>query len=87
MTAQIALKLPDGLLARIDALVAAGRFDSRSHVVRAGLDVIIVTEERRSIDEAYRTGYGAYPETDEEREEAMQLGLAAIAEEPWERWW
>ena len=87
MTAQIALKLPDELLSRIDALVAAGRFESRSHVVRAGLDVIILNEKRRTIDEAYRAGYAAHPDTPEEIAEATRLSIASIEEEPWERWW
>jgi Arc/MetJ-type ribon-helix-helix transcriptional regulator len=87
MTSQIALKLPDEILARIDELVGAGRFESRSHVVRAGIDVIIVHEQRRSIDEAYRNGYLANPDTPEEIAEAMRLSIASIEEEPWERWW
>ncbi|MFN0026017.1 MAG: ribbon-helix-helix domain-containing protein [Acidimicrobiales bacterium] len=62
MTRQVALKLPDELLDRLDALVAGGRFESRSHAIRGGLELVVEQEARRMIDEAFRIGFAALPE-------------------------
>lgn len=87
MTTQIAVKLPDALLAAIDDLVGGGAFPSRSQVVRAALEGLLAGERRKQVDAAFAAGFARVPETDAEMREATRLGLEAIAEEPWERWW
>ncbi|HEV2362177.1 MAG TPA: ribbon-helix-helix domain-containing protein [Acidimicrobiales bacterium] len=87
MTTQIAVKLPDELVAAADQLVADGSFDSRSELVRRGIEVIVRAGQRRAVDDAYRAGYTATPETEQELAEAESLALAAIRDEPWDRWW
>ena len=87
MTIQIAVKLPDDLIAQIDELVADGAVASRSAAVRRGLEAIIRAHRNAAIDRAYEEGYARTPQTDAEIEEARRLGIASINEEPWEKWW
>lgn len=87
MTRQIAVKLPDVVLEAVDRLVATGRFESRSHAVRAGLDLVIDDARRTAIDRAFAEGFGAFPTTPGELADARRLAIEAIEDEPWERWW
>lgn len=87
MTRQIAVKLPDELLARLDELVRAGKFANRSSGVRRALEVLLGAEERRRVDAAFADGFGRAPDDGPELAEATRLALEAINEEPWERWW
>lgn len=83
MTTQIAVKLPDEIVARIDELVARGVFASRSAAVRRGLEVIVSADRRRAIDRAYEEAYRRFPETDDELRAAERLATLSIEEEPW----
>ncbi|MCU0270488.1 MAG: ribbon-helix-helix domain-containing protein [Acidimicrobiales bacterium] len=87
MTTQIAVKLPDDLVERLDALVDAGRFPSRSSGVRRALETLLLAEERRRIDEGFRRGFADVPDDGVELAEAVRLAVESIEEEPWERWW
>lgn len=87
MTAQIAVKLPDDVLARVDELVREGSYESRSQVVRRGIDLVLAVERRSEVDRAYQQGYGRFPETKEELRDTERLAIESIREEPWERWW
>lgn len=87
MTTQIAVKLSDDLVAKLDELIAEGTFASRSAAVRQGLLAVLAAHRRTAIDRAYEEGYGQAPETDEEIAEATRLAVDAIREEPWEKWW
>ena len=87
MTVQIAVKLPDDLVARLDDLVRSGRFRSRSSGVRRALEVLVGAEERHRIDAAFADGFQRIPDDGLELEEATRLAVEAIGEEPWERWW
>lgn len=87
MTVQIAVKLPDDLLERIDTLVSEGVFASRSAAVRHGLETVVEKRKRELIDEAFREGFRRFPETEEELQEATRLAIESIEEEPWEKWW
>lgn len=86
MTTQLAVKLSDELVSRIDRLVHDGRFASRSHAVRAGLDQVVGDAERKRIDAAFADGFARHPD-DDALAEAEALAVDAIEEEPWERWW
>lgn len=87
MTTQIAVKLPDDLVSRIDTLVARGDFPSRSAAVREGLEAILAGGRRKAIDDAFEQGFAAIPETKSELRESARLAREAINEEPWEKWW
>lgn len=56
-------------------MVANGRFANRSEALRAGLAHLVHEERERAIDEAYRRGYGEYPQEDW----IGQVGLAGLA--------
>jgi Arc/MetJ-type ribon-helix-helix transcriptional regulator len=79
MTVQVPVRLTDADLAALDRAVASGRFPNRSDVLRAGLKAILREEREREIEEAYRRGYGKYPQ----EEWVGQAGLAAF--EAWHR--
>jgi Arc/MetJ-type ribon-helix-helix transcriptional regulator len=87
MTTQIAVKLPDDLVAAIDRLVDEGTFPSRSAAVRRALDGLVAASERAAIDQAFTRGFRAVPETADELSDAMRLAVEAINDEPWEKWW
>lgn len=87
MTTQIALKVPDDLVAAVDQLVASGRFESRSDAIRFGIGLAVGQARRDEIDHAFIEGYRRNPQTDEELADAKRLAIASIEDEPWEPWW
>ncbi len=87
MTTQIAVKLPEATVRRLDALVTDGVFENRSQAVRRALDVLVAAAERAAVDHAFAKGFASHPETPEELAEATRLAIESIEEEPWERWW
>jgi Arc/MetJ-type ribon-helix-helix transcriptional regulator len=86
MTTQVAIKLPDELVSRLDHLVGEGRFASRSEAVRDGIRRVVRDAERARIDEAFVAGFARHPD-DDALGEAERLAVEAIEDEPWERWW
>jgi Arc/MetJ-type ribon-helix-helix transcriptional regulator len=62
MTVQIPVRIPDEDARMIDEAVARGRFASRSAALREGLALLLREERDREIDEAYRRGYGKFPQ-------------------------
>jgi Arc/MetJ-type ribon-helix-helix transcriptional regulator len=87
MTKQIAVKVPDGLMNEIDRLVEGGTFNSRSQAVRSGLEAMVAGQRRKEIDRRYRDAANRLPERKDEIDEATDLAINSINEEPWERWW
>lgn len=87
MTVQIAVKLPELLVERVDSLVADGTFASRSQLVRRGIELALVSAHRDKIDRAFEEGYKRHPETEQDLADARRLAVESIEEEPWERWW
>ena len=79
MTVQIALKLPEELAARLDALVSAGCFENRTQAIRTGIEAVVAQHERRRIDQALIDGYTAIPPggLDEWGDLSAQLDAAA----------
>jgi Arc/MetJ-type ribon-helix-helix transcriptional regulator len=75
MTIQVPVRLTESDLAALDAAIEAGRFESRSAALRAGLARVLHDEREREIDDAYRRGYGAHPQ----EEWSGEVGLAALA--------
>lgn len=87
MTTQIAVKLPDELVAQLDKLVTAGVYANRSQAVRFGLESVVAGHVRRELDRSYREAFGKLPETPEDLAAAERLAVESIHDEPWERWW
>jgi Arc/MetJ-type ribon-helix-helix transcriptional regulator len=82
-TEQIAVRLPEELLARLDELVRSGVYESRAAAVRAGVEAIALIEQRRVVDRAIVEGYGRTPPTPGEESAALTSLREAIEEEPW----
>lgn len=87
MTTQIAVKLPDDLLAAVDRLVDSHRFASRSEIVRAGLQRVIADDASTTIDRAFERGIAQHPDSDGDVRRATSLAIESIDDEPWEKWW
>jgi Arc/MetJ-type ribon-helix-helix transcriptional regulator len=75
MTIQVPVRLTEKDVAALDAVVASGRFTSRSDALRAGLERVLSDEREREIDAAYRRGYGETPQ----EEWVGEIGLAGLA--------
>jgi Arc/MetJ-type ribon-helix-helix transcriptional regulator len=82
-TEQIAVRIPQELLARLDQLVGRGVYDSRAAAVRAGLEVISEIERQRELDAAIVEGYRRVPPTAEDGNAALASLRDSIVAEPW----
>jgi len=82
-TEQIAVRLPEQLLAVLDDLVGRGVYKSRAAAVRAGIEAVLELDQRRLTDLAILDGYRRTPPTVAERESAIASLRDAIVEEPW----
>ena len=82
-TEQIAVRLPEPLLADLDDLVTSGAYDSRSAAVRAGIAAIMRLEHQRRTDRAIVDGYARQPPTNAESSAALASLREAILDEPW----
>ena len=74
MSVQIPIRIPDEDAARLDAIVASGRYASRSEALRHGLERILREERDREIVESYRRAYEAEPQ------EESAIGIWAFEE-------
>jgi len=80
---QFVVRVPESLVASVDALVSDRRFASRSEVVRAGLEALIERERRGAIGSAIVAGYERQPQDGDDLEWPDAATAAMIAEEPW----
>ncbi len=80
---QLVTRVPDDIVAAVDRLVREGVFESRSDVVRAGLDSLIDRERRAEIGRAIVGGYERVPQSSDDLEWDDAATRAMIAEEPW----
>jgi len=76
---QIAVRLSDDELARLDASVARGRYPTRAAAVRAGLERLLREERDRELADAYRVAYGRAPQ--DELGDAGAVLAAEVADE------
>ena len=74
MTVQIPVRIPKEDADRLDAIVASGRYASRSDVLRHGLERILREEREREIVGSYRRAYVEHPQ------EESEIGLWAFAQ-------
>ena len=79
----IVVRLPDPLVAELDALVQSGPYENRVAVVRAGIETIVALERGRKVDDAIVEGHRRRPPTSTEGAAAVESLRQAIAEEPW----
>lgn len=82
-TEQIAVRLPEELLAEVDQLVAQGVYESRAAAVRAGIEAVAESERRRQTDRDVVEGYRRLPAGEAEHAAAVASLRDAILEEPW----
>lgn len=82
-TEQIAVRLPEELLAALDDLVARGVYDSRAAAARAGIEAVLELDRRRLTDQAIVDGYRRVAPTEAERQAAISSLRDAIIGEPW----
>lgn len=66
MSTQLAIRLPDGLVADLDWVVIRLKYDSRAEAMRDALIRLIDQERRRAIGEQIAEGYRRMPQTEEE---------------------
>ena len=81
--AQFVARLEDVLADRVDSLVAAGVFASRSDAVRLGLERLVDEFERERIGREIVEAYRRMPQTEEELAWADESLERMLAEEPW----
>lgn len=80
---QVAVRLDDDDVARLDDMVSDGRFDSRAEAVRAAVRGMLDAERRRAVGEAIADGYRRVPQSHDEVAAAEINARRLIEEEPW----
>jgi Arc/MetJ-type ribon-helix-helix transcriptional regulator len=82
MSTQLAVRLSDRTLQRLDRLIRGGRFPNRTEALRAAVDVLVSESERRETEAAIVEGYRRLPDapTDAWLETAT---AAMVSAEPW----
>jgi Arc/MetJ-type ribon-helix-helix transcriptional regulator len=65
MSPQIAVRVEQGLVDGLDALVAAGRFETKADAIRAAIEALLDVDRRRRIGEAIVEGYRRVPPGDD----------------------
>jgi Arc/MetJ-type ribon-helix-helix transcriptional regulator len=78
---QIAIRLADADLRRLDAAVAQGRYPTRAAAVRAGVERLLRDEREHEIAQQYRRAYGAQPQDDSTGRAGVALMATVIARE------
>ena len=81
--AQFVARLEDGLADRVDSLVVAGVFASRSEAVRRALEQLVDQLERERIGREIVEAYRRMPQTEEELAWADESLERMLAEESW----
>jgi Arc/MetJ-type ribon-helix-helix transcriptional regulator len=81
-TTQIAVRLPQDLLARLDRAIPS-RFESRADAVRAGLDALLATPSLAVREQQHRDALRGDQPSKEAMAQMHGDARALIAEEPW----
>ncbi len=66
MSTQLAIRLPDELLAELDWLVVRCEYANRTEAMRRAIEAMIRLKRSREIDEQYIAAYTKWPQTEEE---------------------
>ena len=81
-SSQIAVRMPDDLLAELDEAIPL-RFPSRAEAVRIALVQLLHAESIDDLEARHRRGWALHPSTAEDDAMALADSRALIAEEPW----
>lgn len=82
MSTQIAVRLPDALVGKLDKLISRGLFRSRADAVREGIQLLVWQAARKQVDAAILEGYRRLPEP--ESDSWLDAATRAMVEaEPW----
>jgi Arc/MetJ-type ribon-helix-helix transcriptional regulator len=76
MAIQIAVRIPDDLLAALDRMVATGHARSRAEAVRNAVELLARVEREREIADEYARAYGEAPQEDWVGRAGLALGAA-----------
>lgn len=79
----VAVRLPDDVVAEIDALVSRGTYATRTAAVKRALEVLIEAHAKAAVDEQIVEEYTRRPQSADEIATARAATIALIAEEPW----
>jgi Arc/MetJ-type ribon-helix-helix transcriptional regulator len=79
MSVQIAVRLADEDLERLDAAIARGAFPSCAAAVRAGLAAVLRNAREEQIADAYRKAYASDEEEERIGEAGLSVGAAILA--------
>lgn len=80
-TTQIAVRIPDVLLSRLDALIEDGHFENRAEAVRRSLERLVIDIEADRVSAAIVAGYLRHPVTWGDLDRARDWGTAGVLEE------
>ncbi|MDO8390650.1 MAG: hypothetical protein Q7V57_09195 [Actinomycetota bacterium] len=86
MSTQLALRLPDDLLADLDWLVVRCNYSSRTEAMRTAIEAAIKAERSRQIDEQYIEAYTRMPQTEEELADLAWQSTPDLDDEDWTEW-
>lgn len=81
--AQVVTRVDDVLMADVDALVADGVVESRSHAVRVGLRRLVDERRRQRLAESIVRGYRDHPQSVTEVGWSDDATAGMIAQEAW----
>lgn len=81
MSPQIAVRLSEPLLERIDALVTSGRYETRAEAIRAGIEELLERQRRMEIGAAIADGYIRAPQAEDLEDELGRFPLDALPDD------
>ena len=82
MSEQVAVRIPEGELRKLDAVVESGLYQSRAAAIRAGIHLLLRLELEREIADEYRRAYGGdAPQEAWVGDVGLHLGSELIAKE------
>ena len=82
MSTQLAVRVTEEQLKALDAFAASRGYANRADAIRAAIADAIARADDQAIDESYRSGYSAFPDSAQELAEAHSLAVSAIRKEP-----
>jgi Arc/MetJ-type ribon-helix-helix transcriptional regulator len=83
MSIQIAVRIPTRLAEQLQALVGAGRFETKAEAVRTALDALVEAEHRADVGRRIVEGYRRVPQEEGDVSAAADAASRSIDEEPW----
>ncbi|MDH4177679.1 MAG: ribbon-helix-helix domain-containing protein [Thermoleophilia bacterium] len=83
MSKMITVRTSEDRVARVDALVAEGAYESRAAFIVEAIDRLVAQLESERIDREIVEGYTRIPSTREEDAWAEWSARESVREEPW----